>query len=52
MQESTSQLDEKTRLKWGRIMAKGITATIRDQPEMFLRRVRRGIPEDYRYAIF
>jgi hypothetical protein len=48
MSDPPTQMDEKNRIKWNRIISKGVTATIREQPDMFLRRVRRGIPDDYR----
>ena len=50
MSDPSKEIDDKNRLKWNRILSKGVTETIREQPDMFLRRVRRGIPEDYRYV--
>lgn len=42
--------DDRTRQKWARIMQKGVETVIREQPDAFLRRVRRGVPGDYRYV--
>jgi hypothetical protein len=41
--------DEKNRQKWDRIMEKGVDNVLKEQPEAFLRRARRGIPTEYRY---
>jgi hypothetical protein len=43
--------EEKNRQKWDRIMEKGVDNVLKDQPEAFLRRARRGIPYEYRYAL-
>jgi len=50
MAESANAREEKNRLKWERIVRNGIENTIREQPEAFLRRTRRGIPDEYRYV--
>ena len=47
---ATDAADDKNRQKWARIITKGIENVIRDQPEAFLRRARRGIPSEYRYV--
>lgn len=43
--------EEKNRQKWDRIVEKGVENVLKDQPEAFLRRARRGIPSEYRYAL-
>lgn len=47
---ATDAADDKNRQKWARIITKGIENVMRDQPEAFLRRARRGIPSEYRYV--
>jgi len=38
--------------KWNRMMDRGIEDFIRDHPDTFLRRVRRGIPPHYRWRVW
>jgi len=38
--------------KWHRMMERGIEDFIRDHPETFLRRIRRGIPPEYRWRVW
>lgn len=38
--------------KWHRMMERGIGDFIKDYPETFLRRVRRGIPPEYRWRVW
>ena len=42
--------DDKIQQKWIRIMQKGVETVVREQPDAFIRRVRRGIPTQYRYG--
>jgi hypothetical protein len=41
---------DKVRSKWEKILVKGVVNVMRDQPDVFVRRARRGIPEDFRYV--
>jgi hypothetical protein len=49
-QKMSDSRDEKSKQKWARVMQKGVENVIREQPDAFLRRVRRGIPTEYRYV--
>ena len=39
-------------VKWRRMMSKGIRAYMRQNPESFVRRARRGVPDEYRWDVW
>ena len=49
-QKMPADSDDPNKQKWDRIMHKGLEDVIRDQPDAFIRRARRGIPAEYRYV--
>ncbi|KAF4715672.1 hypothetical protein FOZ63_023188 [Perkinsus olseni] len=44
--------EERTKAKWAKMVKRGISSFIREQPDKFHRRARRGIPAEYRWTVW